>query len=252
MAKATDVTPNDAERRAFGDLAEDVAYLRRGCHLTVAPYRGGFRVGEGAAVEVINAAELRARAPKERETRGKQQINQTKRGKAASIPMARIEAMHACQKITRTSDLTPVELAEIKSLYHSGEITNVDLAARYGQRPNWINFLASKHGWTLRRKKGKAASLKFTPYVPARRRHAKPGRSIFRGSAEYAAEQRAYADERERDLYGSLTDDANLLRRRGWVVTRERDGFHVGNDIISGAEMHAKAERERRLQRASP
>ena len=37
--------PTDAEVRAFGHLAQDIAYLRRGCGLVVAPFKDGFRIG---------------------------------------------------------------------------------------------------------------------------------------------------------------------------------------------------------------
>ena len=58
----TTFPPTAQERRQFGDLASDIAYLRRGCHLTVAPFHGGFRVGDGAAVEVVTADGIAARA----------------------------------------------------------------------------------------------------------------------------------------------------------------------------------------------
>ena len=67
------VTPSDAERRQFGDLAADIAYLRRGCHLTVARYQvDTFRIGDGAAVVVVYADGIRTRAEKERDHRAKQ------------------------------------------------------------------------------------------------------------------------------------------------------------------------------------
>lgn len=62
--------PTDAERRAFGDLAEDIAYLRRVCMLTVAPYHGEYRIGVGRADDdVIDGEGIRARATAERERR---------------------------------------------------------------------------------------------------------------------------------------------------------------------------------------
>ncbi len=57
--------PTDAEVRAFGHLAQDIAYLRRGCGLIVAPFKDGFRI-DG---DVVGAAELRARADRERKRR---------------------------------------------------------------------------------------------------------------------------------------------------------------------------------------
>lgn len=68
--KPTFLAPTDAERRTFGDLAVDVAYLRRGCMLIVAPYHGEFRVGVGRGDDdVVDAEGLQARAQKERNRR---------------------------------------------------------------------------------------------------------------------------------------------------------------------------------------
>jgi hypothetical protein len=67
----TAAAPTFQERRTFGDLADDVAYLRRVCWLTVAPYREGFRVGEGASVEVLTAEQLQRRAERERDRRAR-------------------------------------------------------------------------------------------------------------------------------------------------------------------------------------
>lgn len=63
------ILPTDAERRSFGDLAEDIAFLRRGCHLTVAPFHGAFRIGTNADLDCVTSSALQARARREREAR---------------------------------------------------------------------------------------------------------------------------------------------------------------------------------------
>jgi hypothetical protein len=60
---STDPTP--IERRQFGELADDIAYLRRGCSLLVAPYGVGWRVGR----DVVDNEGLQARAAAERRRR---------------------------------------------------------------------------------------------------------------------------------------------------------------------------------------
>jgi hypothetical protein len=57
--------PTDAEVRSFGHLAQDIAYLRRGCGLVVAPFKEGFRIG----TDVVDADGMRARADRERKRR---------------------------------------------------------------------------------------------------------------------------------------------------------------------------------------
>lgn len=61
----SEAIPTDAERRSFGELAGDVAYLRRGCGLLVAPFKGSFRIGS----DVVDESAVRARAQQERERR---------------------------------------------------------------------------------------------------------------------------------------------------------------------------------------
>lgn len=54
--------PTAAERKTFGDLADDVAYLRQACGLLVAPFKGEFRIN----TDVVDKDGLRARAQRER------------------------------------------------------------------------------------------------------------------------------------------------------------------------------------------
>src|SRR5437879_4992745 len=74
--KPRDTSPTAVERRQFGDLAEPIAYLRRGCHQTVAPFDGAFRVGDGAAVVILSADGILARAEREREIRATRSVSQ--------------------------------------------------------------------------------------------------------------------------------------------------------------------------------
>ena len=48
-------------------------------------------------------------------------------------------------------------------------------------------------------------------------------------------------------IYGGVLEDVQFLRRRGWGIHKEQGGFRVGNDLISAADIVAKAQRERRL-----
>lgn len=65
--------------------------------------------------------------------------------------------------------------------------------------------------------------------------------------AKYIADKRAEVHEIEHKLYGSLYDDVQWLRRRGWIVNAERAGYRVGNVIVDAATLAEKAARERRL-----
>jgi hypothetical protein len=71
--------PTDIERRQFGALADDVAFLRRGCGLLVAPYRGGWRIND----EVTDDEGLGARARLERKARKAPQVERNAREPAA-------------------------------------------------------------------------------------------------------------------------------------------------------------------------
>ena len=67
-AKAWPPTP--IERRQFGDLADDIAFLRRGCGLTVARYRDDFRIGTTVTdLDIVSESALATRAARERARR---------------------------------------------------------------------------------------------------------------------------------------------------------------------------------------
>jgi hypothetical protein len=66
-------------------------------------------------------------------------------------------------------------------------------------------------------------------------------------NAAIAAATRAEEEAAYRQLYGKLLPDIELLRKRDYVVTRERGHFLVGNKKLDEAGVQAMAARERRL-----
>lgn len=73
--------------------------------------------------------------------------------------------------------------------------------------------------------------------------------ATVRKSAHEAARERealAKAEEAARlqAIYGDLLPDVQVLRKRGFVVTRERDKFMVGNKLLDRAGVRAMAQRE--------
>lgn len=59
-----------------------------------------------------------------------------------------------------------------------------------------------------------------------------------------SAERRAAEEAAYRKLYGDLLPAVELLRRRGYVVSREGGKFRVGNKLLDRAEVRALAQRE--------
>jgi hypothetical protein len=164
---------------------------------------------------------------------------------------------HHC--VPRTP-LKPAELEAIRLMYAGDKLTNIVIGARFGKRPNWVNWLAAKHGWPKRGKSWKPGRPHDggSPSPPKERRATIDGRKIrrprpkARTQTQVMLDNRADLEGRERRLYGALIDDANYLRGRGFVVFRQGDGFMVGNRRCTGAELHAMAERERRLEKPAP
>lgn len=139
------------------------------------------------------------------------------------------------------------ELRQIEDAYKLNEISIDEICERFGLRgAGEFNSLRARHKW-----KGRTQGSKPASYM--RRRHAKQGRAVYRGAAEHAADQRVDVERRERERYPGLVDDANLLRKRGYVVNRvDEPVYLVGNALCTGGELHAKAERERRLMAPPP
>lgn len=70
-----------------------------------------------------------------------------------------------------------------------------------------------------------------------------------RKSAQETAREREAARAAEeaarlKELYGDLLPDVQVLRKRGFVVTREGAGFMVGNKLLDKAGLRAMAQRE--------
>jgi hypothetical protein len=151
--------------------------------------------------------------------------------------------------------LTPDQLEEVRKLYAGDDLTNVQIAARYGQRPNWVNYLATKYGWPLRGKhwrpgnkhRGDIAPPPSEPKV--RRAHAHPVKTL----KQIEADRKAEDAERQRKLYGDgdLSRDVAFLRR-SFAITREGDLYRVGNTLRTADQVHQIAARERRLQQPEP
>jgi hypothetical protein len=104
------------------------------------------------------------------------------------------------------------------------------LATLFGITPSELVDIARRQGWQTR------AEGLWAPGTTSRER---------------AAEVRAAEAARERELYGDAVDDVRLLRRRGFVVTREGHRCRVGNMLCTLAALRGKAARERRLSDAA-
>ena len=65
--------------------------------------------------------------------------------------------------------------------------------------------------------------------------------------AERRAVERAADAARQRELYGDAVDDVALLRRRGFVITRDGGKIGVDNKLLTLPELKALARRERGL-----
>jgi len=73
------------------------------------------------------------------------------------------------------------------------------------------------------------------------------------------AERMAVREQRLREeaaaygrLYGKLLPDVEFLRRRGFVIVKERGKLTIGGREVSADDLQAKAARERRLLAAAP
>ena len=103
---------------------------------------------------------------------------------------------------------------------------------------------------TKGRKSGRVVTITATGKTSAP--HDRTAASTYsKGAAKRDAEldrgARAEAIAVDARIYGGILPDVQFLRRRGWVIHHERGAFRVGNDLISAADIVAKAARERRL-----
>lgn len=119
-------------------------------------------------------------------------------------------------------DFTAKELLTIERLYVQRKLTVQEIGDKFGCSDSFIVRIARKHRW--------AARVRAVPTKP-------------RTAPDYRAEM----DARHRQLYGDVAGDVDYLRQRGFVVTREKSGYRVGNALCDLTELRAKADRERRL-----
>jgi hypothetical protein len=118
---------------------------------------------------------------------------------------------------------------QVRRAYVLGTTPTKPLAVMFGISPSELFALVELYGW---------------------RQHA-AGRDLEKTSRERANEARQAEAVREVDLYGDAIDDVRLLRQRGYVVGREGERCRVGNQLVTLADMRAKAARERRLAEAA-
>lgn len=69
-------------------------------------------------------------------------------------------------------------------------------------------------------------------------------KSAHEAAREREALAKAEDEARQKALYGDLLPDVHVLRKRGFVVTREGAGFMVGNKLLDKAGVRAMAQRE--------
>ena len=75
--------------------------------------------------------------------------------------------------------------------------------------------------------------------------------TVLASELRHTARLRHEVAQREKALYGTLLDDVDFLRRRGFAVHAELKGsrrcYRVGNRLLDASELRAVAARERRL-----
>lgn len=75
------------------------------------------------------------------------------REKAKPPTLAEIFAKNRADKVrcAKTPDMLGPDLAEVRRLYVETDMPNNVIGERYGKAPNWVNNLATKHGWPIRK-----------------------------------------------------------------------------------------------------
>lgn len=69
-------------------------------------------------------------------------------------------------------------------------------------------------------------------------------KSAHESAAERAAAAKLEDAARQQELYGDIQPHVEILRKRGFVITVERDKFRVDNKLLTRAEVRALAQRE--------
>lgn len=138
--------------------------------------------------------------------------------------------------------LSAEELETVRRLYAAGELSNIEIGRRYGKRPNWVNTLASKHGWPLRTKAAPAAP-KQKPATMDGRKVRRPHASRGVPPAAYEASSRAEIEARERAIYRAhfvqalamIAADKGYARQRVRKVLAALDLAQLHATTISSA-----------------
>lgn len=150
----------------------------------------------------------------------------------------------------QTQTIGAADLERARLMYAGFEFSNAEIGAYFGRSLGWVNKTAHRQGWPIRSKRWRKGGEPPKPDIDGRkvrRRHAHKPTPM----SAYIAESKAAMAARERELYGDRAPDVMFLRQRGFVVTRSREAFVVGIRSCTAAELHAVAERERRLAGAA-
>ena len=131
---------------------------------------------------------------------------------------------------------SPAEIAKAKRLWEANALPIDAICRQVGRSPPWLYHHMRKAGWEPRPR----IEIKIVEQAKAK------GRVCYRGPT-WATQQRKEAQDAERRRYGPLLADVQLLRRRGFAVNCEGNGYRVGNTLVDARELAAKAARERRL-----
>lgn len=139
-----------------------------------------------------------------------------------------------------TYNRPPELIAAVKAAYIANDSSVAHIAKHFGIPASEFYSIRDRLGWPLR---GQARKHKgFKSAIKGRKK---------RTPRQIVLDQRAEGDARELALYGDCVADVRLLRNRRFTVTREGDGFRVGNQRCTFAELREKAARERRLEAAA-
>lgn len=135
---------------------------------------------------------------------------------------------------------TTPELQRIQACIENTDMTMSVIAMRFRVSIKKLAELGRELGWNNPRPE------KTKPSTPNRGILKKPKAHRYI-PAKYDAAQREIVADGDRKRYGSLLEDVQWLRRRGWAINCEKGEYRVGNSIVSAEDIRDKADRERRL-----
>jgi len=127
----------------------------------------------------------------------------------------------------------PGELKRMRNVVEAGELNIEQIGRHFKCSEHEVRRLTVEQGWTN----------------PNTRKFTKPPKNgvSYWNRAKFEAAKREEVEKTDRRIYGALLDDVQWLRRRGWVINKERGGFRVGNKVIDAEALRNVADRERRL-----